>query len=58
MSKLYWKLRQSMAMKRHRVLYVVTNLNRNRLKIGSRRLRTYPTNKWGVGWHLRKKERQ
>lgn len=52
MSKLYWQLKAGGALKpiKYQVTYIVTNLNRNRTKLFSGRLRTYPSNRWGYGY--------
>lgn len=54
MSKFYWKLKASGAFKpiRYQTVYIVTNLNRKIRKIGSGRIRTYPSNRWGYGYWL------
>ena len=58
MSKLYWKLKAGGALKpvKYQITYIVTNLNRNRTKLFSGRLRTYPSNKWGYGYWLNRRK--
>ena len=54
MSKLYWKLRQSMSyasMKQAKIMIRTRNINRKKPFFG--RTSFYPCNRWGVGWHAR-----
>ena len=54
MSKLYWKLRQSMSMsslKQGAVMVHTKRMNRRKPFFG--RNTFYPCNRWGVGWHTR-----
>ena len=51
MTKLYWKLRQSLSMRNIKQGAVV--VHNKRLKRGA--FKFYPCNRWGVGWHMRRK---
>ena len=52
MSKFYWKLKAGGAFKpmKYQITHIVCNLKRNRHKLVSKRLRTYPSNRWGHGY--------
>lgn len=52
---IYWALKRSLAeTKRPKSLRLVTNLNRNRVKALSGRIRTYPCSRWGSGYWKRR----
>jgi len=49
---LYWRLKRSIGeAKRKGGTRLCINLGSKRYKLGKAQLRTYPCNRWGVGFH-------